>query len=152
PQRARDYLIMVDTSASQAKGPLAAAQDLADRIIASADSRDRIALWTVNTPSATRNLTRGFHTAKSNVVQEAVASLKQELPVGDTDLKEGLQKAVASFERDPARHEVVVFLGDGMSVHNPMTPADRLRLGEEMVRNQVAFYPVPLGPRLDSAN
>src|SRR5262249_14628165 len=60
PARPRDLLIIVDTSASQVGGPLAGAIDLARHLIRAADTRDRVALLTANTPRATRDLTRGF--------------------------------------------------------------------------------------------
>src|SRR5262249_30196351 len=78
--------------------------------------------------------------------------LREEVPLGDTDLKEGLKKAIATFERNPNRQQVVLFLGDGMSVHNPITPAERAQLCEEMAKSAVTFHAVPLGPKLDPAN
>jgi tetratricopeptide (TPR) repeat protein len=152
PERPRDYLVMVDTSASQAKGPLAAAQALTEAVGAALKADDRMAIWTVNTPAATRDLTRGFHSGKSPQVKEAVESLKQEVPLGDTDLKGGLRKALARIEGSRGRQQVLLFLGDGMSVHNPLTAGDRTELCRDMVKKEVAFYPVPLGPQLDPAN
>jgi hypothetical protein len=152
PERPRDYLIMVDTSASQAKGPLAAAQAVTEAVSTALKADDRIAIWTVNTPAATRDLTRGFYSGKSPQVKEALAALKQEVPLGDTDLKGGLHKAIARFEGSRDRQQVILFLGDGMSVHNPLTASDRAELCQEMVKKTVAFYPVPLGPQLDPAN
>jgi Mg-chelatase subunit ChlD/tetratricopeptide (TPR) repeat protein len=152
PERPRDYLVMIDTSASQVKAPLATALALTEGLRAALKGDDRIAIWTVNTPAATRDLTRGFRSGKSQQVQEALAALKQEVPLGDTDLKEGLKKAIACFERNRDRQQVILFLGDGMSVHNPITAAERFQLAQDMVKNAIGFYPVPLGPRLDPTN
>src|SRR5438128_4398397 len=150
--RPRDYLVMVDTSASQVKAPLNAARALTEALSAALKKEDRVAIWTVNTPAATRDLTRGFRSAKSAPVEEALAALKQEVPLGDTDLKEGLKKAIARFEGNRDRQQVILFLGDGMSVHNPITSSDRAQLCRDMVKKAIAFYPVPLGPKLDPAN
>jgi tetratricopeptide (TPR) repeat protein len=152
PARPRDILVMVDTSASQVKGPLSAAINIAEELISHLGAGDHVAVWTVNIPKATRNLTGGFKTADSPQVKDALAKLKQEVPLGDTDLKEGLRRAVETFERNPDHQQVVFFLGDGMSVHNPITDSERARLAEDMVRSGVAFYPVPLGPRNDPKN
>jgi hypothetical protein len=152
PERPRDYLVMVDTSASQAKAPLATARALTEALSAALKADDRIAITTVNTPAASRDLTRGFRSGKSPEVQEALAALKQEVPLGDTDLKEGLRKALARFEGHRDRQQIILFLGDGMSVHNPITAGERVQLCREMVKNAIAFYPIPLGPKLDPMN
>jgi tetratricopeptide (TPR) repeat protein len=152
PARPRDYLIMVDTSASQAKGPLAAAIRFTETLISQLADSDRASIWTVNIPSATTNLSRRFQPRDHEALRDAISSLKQEVPLGDTDLKGGLKRAIASFERAPGRQQAIVFLGDGMSIHDPITAADRSALCEEMVKNDVAFYPVPVGPRFDPAN
>jgi hypothetical protein len=152
PSRPRDYLVMVDTSASQVKGPLTIATDIAAALAAQAGTQDRLAIWTVNIPEATTNLTRGFRNPQSEQVREALATLQKEVPLGDTDLKDGLEKAVASFSHDEERQQVIVFLGDGLSVHNPITPADRAHLSDTMIQNGITFFPVPLGPKLDPAN
>ena len=152
PERPVDYLIMVDTSASQVGMPLANAKKLAEQVVSDACANDRVALWTVNIPEATRDLARGFHEARSPGVQQALKRLQEEIPLGDTDLQSGLTRAVGSFENDHDRQRVLIFLGDGMSVHNPITEADRLKLADEMVKNEIAFFSVPLGPRLDSQN
>src|SRR5262245_23713944 len=60
PARPRDYVIMVDTSASQVRGPLDAARDVARRLVTEANPADRISVWTVNIPKATQSLSRGF--------------------------------------------------------------------------------------------
>jgi hypothetical protein len=152
PSRPCDYLIMVDTSASQAQGPLAAAITFAEGLVAELQPSDRASIWTVNIPTATKSLSRGFQSGGSDALRDAVSSLKQEVPLGDTDLKGGLKKAMPSFEHNPERQQVIVFLGDGMSIHDPITAADRAALCEEMVRNDIQFYSVPVGPRFDPAN
>ena len=85
-------------------------------------------------------------------MKAAVLKLKEEYPSGDTDLKEGLKRAVASFEPEGTRQRVLIYIGDGMSTHNHMTAADRARICEEMVKNEIAFFPIPLGPNLDPQN
>jgi len=151
PARPRDYLVMVDTSASQVQGPLDAAREITRKLAAGANESDRISIWTVNIPKATQSLTRGFRSPASSEVRSALTSLDQELPLGDTDLKGGLKKALATFDRSSDRQQVVVFLGDGMSLHNPFSASDRTQLAEEMVNSGVGFYPVPLGSKLDPA-
>ncbi|TMQ29438.1 MAG: VWA domain-containing protein [Planctomycetota bacterium] len=154
--RPRDYLLLVDTSASQAQGPLAMAEAVVESLIAKVRPEDRISLWTVNVPKFTDCLTYSnreqFQAPNAPAVKQALAKLKEEVPLGNTDLKKGIERATESFPRDPSREQVIVFLGDGMSVFNPISTADRTRLCENMVKNHIVFYSVPLGPRLEAKN
>ena len=152
PARPRDYLILVDTSASQVGLPLANACTLTEEILKSVGPNDRCAVWTVNIPAATRDLTGGFQAPKSAAFQKAISSLKREIPLGDTDLAGALEKAARAFQIEPGRQRVIVYLGDGMSVHSPVSATQRAQLCEEMVKNAITFFPVPFGPRLDPQN
>jgi hypothetical protein len=148
-----DILVLVDTSASQVGLPLRLARELADQIVAQAGVKDRIAVWTVNTPAATHELTRGFKAARSMEVHQALTALREEIPLGNTDLKNGLERAIKLFEAEERDGpQAILFLGDGFSTYNPISSSDRARLCDRMVASKVAFYPVPLGPMLDSAN
>src|SRR5262245_30733896 len=53
-----DYLVMVETSASKAFGPLAMAQEIAVALAAKLGADDRIAVWTANVKP--KDLSRGF--------------------------------------------------------------------------------------------
>ncbi len=152
PTRPCDYLVMIDTSASQIGLPLRAAQKITEAIVDTAKPGDRVSIWTVNIPKATQDLTRGFQSPQSDQVKEALKKLKQEVPLGNTDLKKGLGVATASFQPDPSRQRALVFLGDGMSSYNPITPVDRAKICEDLVKNEIAFFSVPLGPMLDPQN
>src|SRR5260370_1096077 len=81
---------------------------------------------------------------QSEKVQTPGQKRKDELRLGDTDLKEGLRRAVASFEPERSRQRVLVFIGDGMSTHSRMTETDRARVCQEMVKSEIAFFPIPL--------
>src|SRR5262249_36078812 len=134
-----------------AGGPLAAAQKIAEALqakLAKLSQGDRVAIWTANVEP--RALTRGFVPARS--LGDALKALNQEYPSGATNLKGALQKAVATFDNGEGRQRVVLFLGDGRSLAGPIDSDDRTALGEEMVKRGVAFYSVPLGPRLELFN
>ena len=68
------------------------------------------------------------------------------------DLKDGLRKVVRRFGPQASRQQVLLFLGDGESCLNPLTDADRSALAADMASREIAFFPVPLGSRLDPAN
>lgn len=155
--RDRDILAMVDTSASQAGDPLKKARQILTALASTAAPGDRIDVWTVNldNPQGTRSLTRGFKPANSADVQSAVASLTDtEFAAGATDLKAGLEKALAAFEKNPARQQVLLFLGDGESAasRTPLDEAARVDLGNRMEQNEIAFFAVPLGVKVNPHN
>src|SRR5438105_10620803 len=56
PVRPRDYVVVVDTSASQVRGPLDGAREITQGLVKNAAETDRISIWTANIPQATRNL------------------------------------------------------------------------------------------------
>ena len=140
-----DVMVLVDTSASQALGALTVSQKLTRALAAGLSRDDRIDIRTVNTKCA--DLTRGFKTPDR--IQTALTALDDELPMGATDLKKALTESMAAFENKADRQQVVVFLGDGMSILDPIGPGDLAGLAEKMVKQEIAFFPVPVGPRLD---
>ena len=71
---------------------------------------------------------------------------------GATDLKSGLNKALATLAPNPGRQQAVLFLGDGESSYNPLTEDDRIALGSRMDRDDICFFAVPLGLKVNSYN
>ena len=154
PRRPRDILIMLSTAATQAGPSWIAAHQIAEAILATASENDRISLWTVNTPENTRQLTTDFLLAKDigqarRLRDTLTAYRNKQYPAGDTDLKHALTEAVKSFDASKDRQRILLFLGDGLSTHNPMDDKDRLKIARQMVERKIAFFPVPLGVQLD---
>ncbi len=155
PVRKRDYLIMICNSAAQAGEPWIASTQIADAIIETAGPDDRISLWMVSTPEHTKALFQGFLFGKEDrkKLDRAISELKnKQFPAGDTDLKNGLTKALATFDGANSRQRILLYLGDGQSTHNPIDSADRQALIQDMVKQRVAFFPVPLGLQLNPEN
>jgi tetratricopeptide (TPR) repeat protein len=141
-----DYLVLVDTSASQARGPLAMAVKLTESLAAALRPEDRLAIFTANVQS--KDLTHGFQNGDG--LKKPLEDLRQEYPCGATNLNEALQTALKAFRPGPDRRQALVFLGDGMSIRDPITVDERLAFAGQMVDNEIAFFPVPLGPRIDA--
>ena len=153
PPRPRDVLVMVDTSASQAGRPLQQARQIVEAVAAALTAADRLSVWTVNTPAATKALTRDFQAPTSEDVRTAALALTEvEYGSGATDLKNGLAKAIATIQPNRGRQQVVLFLGDGESAFNPVTEDDRVALGTQMDNSDVFFFAVPLGLRVHPNN
>jgi len=143
--RPRDLVVLVDTTASQAGGHLLTAQKLVEALVAKLGDDDRVLLRTVNIKSA--DLSRGFQPARK--LDAALAALRNELPMGAADLPTALKEAVKSFDGARDRQKAIVYLGDGMSIRNPLGPTDVPALADAMLQDHIAFVPVPVGPRLD---
>jgi hypothetical protein len=146
--RPRDFLVLIDTSASQARGPLGAAIKITEALAASLGVEDRIAIRTAT--NKCKELTAGFQPGSKT--QGALQALKLEYPAGATDLKTALKESVNSFESKPGRQQILLYLGDGGSLLAPITPEDRTQLSDSMVKAEIAFFPLPLGPRLTPEN
>jgi tetratricopeptide (TPR) repeat protein len=148
PSRPKDYLVIVDTSASKAMGPLVVAQKITRELAGKIGPDDRMSIWVANINP--KDLTRGFKSGKA--LEEALATLEKEVPLGAVNLKKAVTDGLASFEIKESRQRAILFLGDGKSIAEPMVASDRASLVATMVKNKVAFFAVPLGLRLDPQN
>ncbi len=155
PVRKRDYLIIVCNTAAQAGEPGIATAQIADAVIETAGPDDRVSLWVLSTPDHTKPLFTGFLHVKEDrhKLSKAIDRLKnKEFPAGDADLKTGLARAIKTFDVGEDRQRILLYLGDGQSVHNPIDGADRQALIQTMVKERIAFFPVPLGLSFDASN
>jgi len=155
--RPRDILVMVDTSASQAGGPMARARQIATAIAQAAGPEDRVDLWTINInhDSATRSLTGGFQPVGAAPLLAAIAKLGDaEYGAGAVDLKAGIEKAAKQFERRADRQQVILYLGDGESAasQTPFTETARVDLGNRLAIDEISFFAVPLGIKVHPHN
>jgi hypothetical protein len=144
----RDYLIAVSTTATQAGAPLATAKEIAATIIKDGSPNDRFAIWTINVNP--KDLTKGFQEPKN--AAKALGTLNQEYGSGATDLVKNLTKAATSFEDRAGRQQVIVYLGSGASTIDDNQAGARSKLCSDLVQREIAFYPIPLGSRLDPKN
>ncbi|MFO0925936.1 MAG: vWA domain-containing protein [Gemmataceae bacterium] len=149
PAQPTDYLVVIDTSASQAaQGNLTAAVQVVDELAKKVGPNDRVAVWTANLKA--RDVTRGFKSGKE--LNATVKELVNEVPLGAVNLKRCLSDAVNGFEPQAGRRRAVVYLGDGKSVADPLDADSRAELCDLLIRKQAAFFAVPLGIDLDSQN
>ncbi|HEY3787574.1 MAG TPA: VWA domain-containing protein, partial [Urbifossiella sp.] len=153
PARPRDILVMVDTSASQAGKPLQQARQIIQGLAGTLSGDDRLSVWTLSTPAATRALTKDFQAPASEDVKTAATTLTEvEYGSGATDLKGGLAKGLATLAPNRGRHQMVLLLGDGDSAFDPLSEDDRIAIGAQMDTNNVFFFAVPLGIKVNPAN
>ncbi|WP_157368538.1 vWA domain-containing protein, partial [Zavarzinella formosa] len=105
PVRPRDIAILVDTSASQAGNPLETARQICREVIATANESDRISVWTVSTPRATRNLVRGGGLKFPAEAKTALAALEAEYASGAIDFKGTLERVAKEFDGKATRDQ-----------------------------------------------
>jgi tetratricopeptide (TPR) repeat protein len=148
PALPTDYIVVVDTSASKARGPLDTARALVGALRKAADKDDRIALWTINTSA--RDLSDGLK--KVADLDQPLQTLAKEVPLGAVNLKEGLEKITTSLPGGVDRRRAIVYLGDGQGIAGPLDANDRAGLCDRMIKNQVGFFSVPVGKNFDPAN
>lgn len=151
--RPRDVLVVVDATASQAGRPLQQAKSVIAALGTTLRDADRVSVWSLSTPAATRAITNGFRPANSADIQDAARTLVEtEYGAGAADLKSGLEKALATMTPNRDRQQVVLYLGDGESAYAPLAEADRLALANKMDQADQFFFAVPLGLKLDAHN
>ena len=151
--RPRDVLVLVDTTASQAGKPMKQARQVITALSEALGANDRVSVWSVSTPKATRALTKDFQAPNSDDLRDAAVSLTDiEYGSGAADLKGGIEAALATMPPNRARHQVVLYLGDGESAFAPIGEADRIALGTAMDARDAYFFAVPLGYKLDAHN
>lgn len=145
---ARDIVVVVDTSASQAQGPLANSARIARALVKQLQPGDRVGLVLANLdPTA---LTRGL--VSPTEAGQALDKLDQEYASGATNIPKAVETASGMLELNPERSRAVVFLGDGISLASPLDGSDRARVVEELVRRQVPLVTIPMGARMDPTN
>ena len=122
----RDFVAMIDTSASQAGESFTMARSIAKGLADALRPDDTLSIWTVNIPAATRNLTGGFRSPKTSEIAAALTKLETtEYAAGVCDLKDALKKIVKEFDIRAGRQPVVLLLGDGESAFSPVANAER---------------------------
>src|SRR5205807_618038 len=86
------------------------------------------------TPTA-GHLTRGFKAGKD--LDEVLKELAREVPLGAVNLKKCLTEALDSFEVKAGRRRVLLYMGDGKSVADPLDADGRAALCDVMVKKQI---------------
>jgi tetratricopeptide (TPR) repeat protein len=144
----RDYVILVSTAASMAQGELALATKVVEEIIKNAPNDDNFSILTVNTTVG--DLTKGLVPASK--LDGAMKSLKAEVPLGTGDLKKAIEDAEKLIPERRGRQRVILYMGNGKSVVNPIGAAERAKLSDNLVAKKIAFFSIPMGINMEPAN
>src|SRR5205823_1471336 len=124
PGRGRDIVVLVDTSASKVGGFLTTARQVLEALAGKLGADDRVSVRIVNTRP--KDVSGGFKSPKG--LDATFKALADEYPSGAANLKQAITDAAGSFPDQQGRQRVLVLLGDGKSIANPIDGADRARL------------------------
>ena len=139
-KQARDIALLVDTSASQAVGPLTSSIEIVRSLIGQCGPEDRISLWSVSNEPV--QLTLGLVDVMG--AKEALAQLEKDYPSGATNLPKALSSASELFQAGGNRSRSIILLGDGLSLANPLETEDRVQAAADLVAKRVVMIAVPM--------
>jgi tetratricopeptide (TPR) repeat protein len=151
--RPRDLVVVVDTSASQAGKFLDASHKIVEQLVKDAAPNDRLSVWVINTPAATRCLSKGLELLDNRSNMSAmINALQSEYASGAVDLKGAIDKVLKDFDGKTARQQIILYLGDAESAIDPLNEKDRFQLANKIRESKVQFFAVPLGTSINGLN
>lgn len=145
--RPRRVVVLFDTSASQTgvyreDGLLAM-----EALLSGLADHDRVKVWALDVEVVP--LTPDFVSPTDSVLESAIQQLKRRLPLGATDLRLGLETAMAEFAGDHEHAHRVAYLGDGVSRGDMLEMAEFGELVERLRSQHVSVASFAIGPQLD---
>ena len=149
PRPPHDVAILFDTSASQTGSFRAKALGALENLLARLDPRDRVTLLAVDLQAVV--LTPALVRGDSEAMQQALAQLRERVPLGSTDMPRALDAAATELTRSagPGRAHAVLYIGDGMSTAQLLSTEGLRRLTERFINAQIAVDSYCIGPRID---
>jgi hypothetical protein len=141
----RHHVILIDTSASQIGEHRAQSFALLESLLNGLPTDDRVTLFAVDVQPT--RLTDEFVAPQSDALRAALATLKQRVPLGATNLPLALDAATAALPSKATG--TVTYIGDGMSSINLLS-SDSLRKALSDLRSrQVPVSSYAVGSRRD---
>ena len=145
---AREIVVLFDTSASQTSMYRDAALASLDALLAGLESGDQVRLAAVDLDA--RPMSDRAAGANSEATAEAMQRLRQETPLGTTDLVRSLAAAIDMFAAQGNSQRRVIYIGDGMSNANLMRGAAFRRIVNQLREARVSVSSYAIGPDRDS--
>jgi hypothetical protein len=142
-----DLVVLFDTSASQAGEYRDRGFQALHALLESLSPDDRVNLLAVDVNVVA--LTPGFVKPAGSEMQAALAQLQRRVPLGSTDMYAAMEAVVKAYARQPARARAAIYLGDGLSPTNIITPALSRQFADQFTDAQVSVISFAIGPRVD---
>ncbi|MCA9264901.1 MAG: hypothetical protein KDA60_13670, partial [Planctomycetales bacterium] len=146
---AHDMVLLFDTSASQTGVYRDAAMQAAESLVASLDDLDQVQLSAVDLELVA--LTPALASAHGPAMEQGMELLRKRLPLGSTDMIQGLLEASTQFGDDQKRPRHIVYVGDGISRANLMETKEFRQLIDVLVDRRISVSSYAVGPQCDIA-
>ena len=140
---ASDVVVMFDTSATQTGQYRADALAALKAMLGGLAGGDRVHLVAVDMNAIP--MTSTFVAPDSPEMTTALEKLEARVPLGATDMEAAIRAAVGSFAEGATNARSVVYLGDGMSKANMVTPQKLEQWTNSLVQNRVAVSSYGIG-------
>ena len=141
----RDHLIYVDTSASQIGAHRLHALAVVDSLLKSIPAVDRVRLFAIDVQA--EELMPTFDHPISDVTSSAIRSLKSRIPLGATNLHALFKTALSAM--DATRSSTVVYIGDGMSTAELLSPDELREVVNDLRARRIPFHSYGVGPQIN---
>jgi hypothetical protein len=147
PNVGRDVVILLDTSASQVGIYRETALAALEACVAKLGAQDRVQLLAVDLEA--RPITNEFVPVGSGELRAALAALRNETPLGSTDMEQVLRTATDRFQQARANGRTLLYVGDGLSTANLLGTDTFRQLVESFTAARVAISSYAIGPQCD---
>ncbi len=142
-----DVVIVFDTSASQIGAYRSTAMSALDACLAKLKPNDRVQLLAADLEA--RPLTKTFVQPGSAELKAAVAALRNESPLGSTDMEGVLRAAAGRFGKDRVEGRVLLYIGDGVSTANLLGTESFRGLVGQLTQARISMSSYAIGPQTD---
>ena len=141
-------VVLMDTSASQHGAYRASAMAALESLVENLRPGDQVELLGVDLD--VKPMTEEFVAPNSPQLSAAIDQLREQVPLGSTDLARGLQNATERLAFADADQRMIVYLGDGISIANLL---DTDTLGDVVGKlrdARVSVTSFAVGPKVDA--
>ena len=143
----REVVILVSTAASQTGDYRTKSLETLKAALKRLSPQDRVKLVAFDLDAVP--LTQGFLAPGSPEMEKAIGALEQRAPLGSCDVEKALDATVKSFTGDSKASRAAIFIGDGSSRANPITPEQLDRLVANLNVEHIPVTTFGVGPRID---
>lgn len=143
----RDIVILFDTSASQTGVYRETSLAALEAFVAKLGPKDRVQLFAADLEA--RPITKSFVAAGSAEMKAAVESLRNEPPLGSTDMENVLRTVAAKFDKDRPEGRALIYIGDGVSSANLLGTDSFRTLVSELTSAHIPVSSYAIGPQTD---
>ncbi|MCA9231331.1 MAG: VWA domain-containing protein, partial [Planctomycetales bacterium] len=141
-------VVLMDTSASQQGAYRESAMAALESLLTNLRPGDQVELLGVDLD--VKAMTEGFVAPDSAELEAAVDRLREQVPLGSTDLEIALQDAADRLAFADAEQRTVVYIGDGVSKANLLDTSTLADVVGKLRESRVSVTSLAVGPRVDA--